>query len=163
MAKAAFYPNVNLAAFIGYQSLGLSNLFLSGSSIGQVGPAVSLPIFQGGRLQAGFKGARADYDEAVAVYDGVLTRALQQVADAATSHRALDGRLAESREALADNEKAYSLALQRYRGGLANYQSVLLVEDALLQSRRTVADLDARAVALDVQLVKALGGGFAAA
>ena len=163
VAKAAFYPNVNLAAFIGYQSLGLSNLFLSGSSIGQVGPAVSLPIFQGGRLQAGFKGARADYDEAVAVYDGVLTRALQQVADAATSHRALDGRLAESREALADNEKAYSLALQRYRGGLANYQSVLLVEDALLQSRRTVADLDARAVALDVQLVKALGGGFAAA
>ena len=163
VAKARFYPNVNLAAAIGYQSLGISNLFLSGSSTGQAGPAISLPIFQGGRLQAGFKGARADYDEAVASYDGVLTQALQQVADAATSRRALDGRLAQSREALADNETAYALALQRYRGGLSNYQSVLLVEDSLLQSRRTVADLQSRAVALDVQLIKALGGGYAAA
>ena len=163
VAKAQFYPNVNLAAAIGYQSLGISNLFLSGSSTGQAGPAISLPIFQGGRLQAGFKGARADYDEAVASYDGVLTQALQQVADAATSRRALDGRLAQSREALADNETAYALALQRYRGGLSNYQSVLLVEDSLLQSRRTVADLQSRAVALDVQLIKALGGGYAAA
>ena len=163
MAKAQFYPNVNLAAAIGYQSLGISNLFLSGSSTGQVGPAISLPIFEGGRLQAGFRGARADYDEAVASYDGVLTQALEQVADAATSRKALDGRLTQSREALADNEKAYALALQRYRGGLSNYQSVLLVEDSLLQSRRTVADLQSRAVALDVQLIKALGGGFAAA
>ena len=163
VAKAQFYPNVNLAAAIGYQSLGISNLFLSGSSTGQAGPAISLPIFQGGRLQAGFKGARADYDEAVASYDGVLTQALQQVADAATSRRALDGWLAQSREALADNETAYALALQRYRGGLSNYQSVLLVEDSLLQSRRTVADLQSRAVALDVQLIKALGGGYAAA
>ena len=163
VAKAQFYPNVNLAAAIGYQSLGISNLFLSGSSTGQVGPAISLPIFEGGRVQAGFRGARADYDEAVASYDGVLTQALEQVADAATSRKALDGRLTQSREALADNEKAYALALQRYRGGLSNYQSVLLVEDSLLQSRRTVADLQSRAVALDVQLIKALGGGFAAA
>jgi NodT family efflux transporter outer membrane factor (OMF) lipoprotein len=49
VAQAAFYPNVNLAAYIGYQSLGLSNLFISGSSVGQAGPAVSLPIFDGGQ------------------------------------------------------------------------------------------------------------------
>ncbi len=162
-AKARFYPNVNLAAFIGVQSLGLSNLFLSGSDVGQAGPAISLPIFQGGRLRAGLKGAHADYDAAVASYDGTLTQALQQVADAAVSLKALDQRLAQSREALADNEQAFSIARQRYEGGLSNYQAVLLAEDAWLQSRRTVADLEARAAALDVQLVKALGGGFAGA
>ena len=62
--------------------------------------------------------------------------------------------------ALAANEDAYRIARLRYEGGLATYQSVLLVEDAVLQSRRIVADLDARAFLLDVQLVQALGGGF---
>ena len=65
MAQAAFYPNVNLAAFIGYQSLGLSNLFISGSGVGQAGPAVNLPLFDGGQRRANLKGARADYAEAV--------------------------------------------------------------------------------------------------
>ncbi len=160
VAKAQFYPNVNLAAFIGYQSLGLSQLFASGSGIGQVGPAVTLPIFEGGRLRANLRGARADYESAVASYDQTLTEALREVADAAASERALGPRLSQSAEALADNEQAYRIARLRYEGGLANYQSVLLAEDAVLQSRRTVVDLQARAFSLDVQLVRALGGGY---
>jgi NodT family efflux transporter outer membrane factor (OMF) lipoprotein len=160
VAKAQFYPNINLAAFIGYQSLGLSQLFASGSSIGQVGPAVTLPIFEGGRLRANLRGARADYEAAVASYDQTLTEALKEVADAAASERALAARLGQSDEALAADEEAYRIARLRYEGGLANYQSVLLAEDAVLQARRTVVDLQARAFTLDVQLVRALGGGF---
>jgi NodT family efflux transporter outer membrane factor (OMF) lipoprotein len=160
VAKAQFYPNINLAAFIGYQSLGLSQLFASGSGIGQVGPAVTLPIFEGGRLRANLRGARADYEAAVASYDQTLTQALREVADAAASERALGPRLSQSAEALAENEQAYRIAQLRYEGGLANYQSVLLAEDAVLQSRRTVVDLQARAFSLDVQLVRALGGGY---
>lgn len=159
-AKAQFYPNVNLAAYVGYQSLGLANLFASGSGIGQVGPAVSLPIFQGGRLRAGLRGARADYDGAVAAYDKTLIQAVREVADAAAGERALAVRRKHADEALAASENAYRIARLRYDGGLANYQSVLLVEDAVLQNRRLAADLTARAVSLDIQLVRALGGGF---
>jgi len=160
VAKAQFYPNINLAAFIGYQSLGLSQLFASGSGIGQVGPAVTLPIFEGGRLRANLRGARADYAAAVASYNQTLTEALKEVADAAASERALGPRLSQSAEALAAYEQAYRIARLRYEGGLANYQSVLLAEDAVLQTRRTVVDLQARAFSLDVQLVRALGGGY---
>ncbi len=159
VAKAQFYPNVNLVALAGFQSLGLSKLFASGSDMLQAGPAVTLPIFEGGALRANLRGARADYDEAVAVYDGTVAQAFQQVADVAASEKALTTRLDEARQALAANQDAFQTASLRYRGGLANYQSVLLAEDAMLQSRRTVADLQSRAFALDVALVKALGGG----
>lgn len=162
VAKAEFYPNVNLLALAGYQSLGLSKLLASGSDIAQAGPALTLPIFEGGALRANLRGVRADYAEAAAVYDAAVVKALQEVADAADSERVLGVRLDEARQALAANDDAYRTASLRYRGGLSNYQSVLLAEDAMLSSRRIVADLQARAFALDVALVNALGGGFSA-
>jgi NodT family efflux transporter outer membrane factor (OMF) lipoprotein len=163
VAKAQFYPNVNLSALIGVESLGISKLFAAGSQYGNYGAAISLPIFQGGRLVANLHGARADYDEAVASYDATLIEALHQVADAANSQRALGDRLSQSREALAHDEAAYKVARLRYEGGLSNYQSVLLAEDAVLAARRNVVDLEARAFTLDIQLIKALGGGYAGA
>ena len=160
VARAQFYPNINLAAYIGQQALFANLLFKNSSQIGSVGPAVSLPIFEGGRLRDQYRGARSDYDDAVASYDATLVQALQELADAAASERALGVRLSESRTALAADEEAYKLTRLRYEGGLANYQSVLLAEDAVLQERVIVADLDARAFTLDVQLVQALGGGY---
>ncbi|WP_242653573.1 efflux transporter outer membrane subunit [Sphingomonas jatrophae] len=162
VARANFYPNVNLAALIGVQSLGLDNIVRSGSTIGSVAPAISLPIFQGGRLSGQYREARGDYDAAVALYDQTLTRALNEVADAAASRRALATRLAETRAAVAASEDAYRIARQRYEGGLSTFLNVLSAEDALTQNRRLLAELDARALALDVQLIRALGGGFAA-
>jgi len=162
-ARAAFFPDVNLAAFIGVQSLFLNKLTTSGSDIGSVGPAVSLPIFNGGRLRAGYRGAEADRDAAVASYDAAVTEAFRQVADVVASSKALSAQLADSRAALAASEDAYRIAKLRYQGGLATYPTVLLAEQGVLRRRRTVADLDARALALDVQLVRALGGGFHAA
>lgn len=159
-ARAAFYPDINLAAFIGAQALHLDKLFAAGSDIGSVGPAVSLPIFEGGRLKAGLRGAEADRDAAVASYDAAVAEAFRQVADVVASSRALGSQLADSRAALAASEDAYRIAKLRYEGGLSTYPSVLLAEQGVLQRRRTVADLDARALALDVQLVRALGGGF---
>ncbi len=159
-AKAAFYPNVNLAAAIGVQSLHLDKLFDSGSDVGSVGPAVSLPIFEGGRLKANLRVAEADRDGAVAAYDSAVTQALRDVADVAVSERALDTRLAESRAALAASEDGFRIAKLRYRGGLSTYQNVLIAELAVLSQRRIVADLESRALTLDVALVRALGGGF---
>ena len=161
-AKADFYPNVNLTAFIGVQSLGLDMLAKSGSTVGSVGPAISLPIFDSGRLQGAYRGARAEYDAAVATYDQTLTRALQEVADSAVSARALEARLSKSREALTASQAAYELARQRYVRGLGTYLDVLTAEDTLISNRRAVADLETRAFTLDVALVRALGGGFGA-
>ncbi|MDB5455379.1 MAG: efflux system, outer rane lipoprotein NodT family [Caulobacter sp.] len=159
-AKASFYPNINLAAAIGVQSLHLDKLFDSGSDVGSVGPAISLPIFEGGRLRANLRAAEADRDGAVASYDAAVVQALRDVADVAASERALGVRLAESRAALTASEDGYRIARLRYQGGLSTYQNVLLAEQAVLTNRRTVADLDSRALALDVALVRALGGGF---
>jgi outer membrane protein TolC len=136
------------------------NFLESGSDVGSVGPAATLPIFEGGRLRANLRGAEADYDEAVATYDATLTQALSDVADAAQSERALTDRMAKSQAALDADEEAYRIARLRYEGGLSDYQSVLVVEDTVLADRRTVVDLKARAFTLDIQLVKALGGGF---
>ena len=162
-ARAAFYPDINLAAFVGSTALRLDKVFASGSDIGSVGPAISLPIFEGGRLRAGLKGAEADRDAAVASYDAAVAEAFRQVADVLASRRALQSQVTDSRAALAASEDAYRIAKLRYQGGLSTYPSVLLAEQGVLKRRRTVADLDARALALDVQLVRALGGGFHAA
>jgi NodT family efflux transporter outer membrane factor (OMF) lipoprotein len=160
VARADFYPAVNLSALIGFQALGLNKLFDGGSTYGQVGPAVSLPIFRGGQLTGQYRGARAAFDEAVANYDSTVATAYREVADAVTSQRALATRLSESRRALASSEQAYDVARQRYEGGLSTFLDVLTAEERVLQARQIVADLETRAFTLDVQLVRALGGGF---
>jgi NodT family efflux transporter outer membrane factor (OMF) lipoprotein len=160
VARADFYPSVSLSALVGFQALGIDNLFKSGSTFGQAGPAVSLPIFRGGAIAGQYKGARATYDEAVATYDRAVADAFHEVADAVTSRKMLAVRLSESRQALADSEAAFGVARQRYQGGLSTYLDVLTAEERLLQSRQIVADLEARAFTLDVALVRALGGGF---
>lgn len=162
VARADFYPSISLSAVFGFQSLGLGNLFKSGSSFGNAGPAISLPLFRGGELQARYRGARASYDEAVASYDQTVTDAYRSVADAVTSRRALDTRLKESSASLEDAEAAHAIARQRYEGGLSRFLDVLIAEDRVLQSRRAVVDLRARAFSLDIALVRALGGGFSA-
>jgi len=159
-AKAGFYPNVNLVGMIGVQSLGLGNLFNSGSDYGAVGPAISLPVFNGGRLKAEHRGAEADYAAAVAQYDGTLTQALREVADVTASVRALDARLERALAAEAHAEAAWKVANNRYAGGLATYLEVLTAEDALVASRRVVAQHQTRALTLHIALVRALGGGF---
>lgn len=159
-ARAAFYPNINLVAYAGSQSLYVSMLTASGSAIAAVGPALSLPIFQGGRLRAELRGAKAGRDAAVAAYDEALTEALKEVADAVAAERALAPALADARAALEAGEGAYHVAQLRYAGGLSTFQAVLLAEDAVLAERQAVTDLESRAFADDVALIRALGGGY---
>jgi len=159
-AKAAFYPNINLSAVIGLQSLGLGQLVDSGSTMGSIGPAISLPLFDGGRRDGQYRQARGNYDLAVADYDGALVTALHEVADAAASIRALAPQRQEAATALAAAEEAQEIARLRYEGSLSPYLDVLTAEDTVLERRRAVADLDARAFTLDISLIRALGGGY---
>jgi NodT family efflux transporter outer membrane factor (OMF) lipoprotein len=159
-ARAAFYPNINLGALIGLQSFGLGNLFQSGSGFAGVSPAVTLPLFHGGALQGQYRGRRGQYDEAVALYDGQVVQALRETADTLTSEQQLAERLAQSRSALAAYEDALRVARGRYQEGLTDYLSVLTAQESVVDARLAVARLETRAFSLDVQLVRALGGGF---
>jgi NodT family efflux transporter outer membrane factor (OMF) lipoprotein len=159
VARAAFYPNVNLLAFIGYQSLGLEKLTDDGSDVGGVGAAIHLPLFEGGRLRAAHGEARAEYDLAVASYNEAVTQSLREIADAIQSLQALGTRLTATEAALARSIRAYELARMRYEGGLSDYQSVLTAEDALLATRNADNALRTRGYVLDIDLVRALGGG----
>jgi NodT family efflux transporter outer membrane factor (OMF) lipoprotein len=158
--KAGFYPSVNLIGFIGYQALDIENLTKSGSRFGGAGPAISLPIFNTERLQGQLRGAHAEYDAAVSSYNAALSNALREVADAAVSRKALDGQLESLRASVVAAEDAYRIANNRYQGELSTYLDVLTAEDTLLAARRALAGMETRALVLDVDLVRALGGGF---
>jgi NodT family efflux transporter outer membrane factor (OMF) lipoprotein len=160
VAHAAYYPDISLTGDIGQQSFGIANLVSPASAIGQFGPAISLPIFDGGKIEGDYRNARAEYDEAVATYDKTLTGALHDVADALANQRELAAELAHSRSALAASEDAYRVASLRYKAGLSRYLDVLTAEDTLVQQRQVVADLQAKGFTQDVALVQALGGGF---
>ncbi|STB69420.1 Multidrug resistance outer membrane protein MdtP precursor [Chromobacterium violaceum] len=163
VAQAQFYPNVNLTAFVGAQSLGLGLFDKAGSGIAGVGPAIHLPIFRGGQLQGQYRAARGDYDAAVASYDATLSQALREVADAVSSQAALTPQLQQRQQALTAADEAYRVSRNRFDGGLANYLDVLTAEDSVIAARRGLASLQARRFSLDVALVKALGGGYQAA
>jgi len=162
VARAAFFPNISLSGLIGLQSFGFSKLLTGGSAFGNVGPAVTLPIFHGGALAGQYRGARGQYDLAIAHYDSTVVEALHQVADAMVSRDALAVRLDQSRAALAAAARAAALARHRYAGGLSPYLDVLTADEGMLEARRNVADLEARAFLIDVSIIRALGGGFTA-
>ncbi len=159
-AKAEFYPNVNLTAFVGFQSLGLSQWFTGASRMAGIGPALHLPIFDAGRLRGNLRGKTADLDAAVEDYNARLLDALRDVADQLASAGAIDNQAREQGAALGAASAAYELAQQRYRAGLTNFLAVLTAQLAVEQQRRGAVELKARRYALDVELARALGGGF---
>lgn len=161
-AKTQFYPNINLVAFAGYQAIGFGNLLKSGSQQWGVGPAIRLPIFEGGRLRANLRGKAADQDAAIESYNATVTDAVRDVADQVASAQSITRQQTEQRNAQTAAEGAYDIAVQRYRAGLGNYLNVLTAETAVLAQRRLAVDLAARALDTQVALARALGGGYAA-
>ncbi|MGE0666952.1 MAG: efflux transporter outer membrane subunit [Sphingomonadales bacterium] len=158
-ARAAFYPNVNLAAFAGFQAIGLSHLLSGGAGVYGAGPAVHLPLFDA-RLKPNYEGATAEIDIAIAGYNGAVVSAVQQVADRLSGIDSLKLELVEQAKALDAAEQAFSLAERRYGGGLSTYLAVLTAETQLLDARRTLAVLRAQQAAERVKLLVAVGGGF---
>ncbi len=161
VAKTQFYPNVDLVGSFLTLALGPQNLFDQSIRLTQFGPALTLPIFEGGRAEGNYRVSRAEYEEAVASYDGALTQALREVADAVATSRSLQTEAGQARQSLTAAEDAHRIARLRYEGGLSPLLEVLNAEQSLVDRRRVVAELQARALAADVALVRALGGGYA--
>ncbi|HSW17719.1 MAG TPA: efflux transporter outer membrane subunit [Ramlibacter sp.] len=159
-AKAQFYPNVNLVAFAGLSSIGLSRLLDADSKQWGVGPAVRLPIFDAGRLRANLRTKTADLDAAVESYNAAVIDAVREVADQLASGGSVTRQQVEQRQAQDAAEAAYDIALQRYQAGLGNYLQVLSAETAVLTQRRLAVDLAARAIEAQTGLARALGGGW---
>jgi outer membrane protein TolC len=151
---------MNLSAVIGLQSLGLGSFANSGSKLFSVGPALSLPLFDGGRLRANLASQDAAYDLAVEQYNQTLVDALHDIADQLASIRWLAPRLNEQQRTVDTAEEAFRLVEQRYAAGLATYIQVLSAQAVVSTQRRDLTDLQARGLGLQASLARALGGGY---
>jgi len=160
VAKAAFYPNINLAASVGLQSFGFGDFNDSSSRVLGIGPAISLPIFEGGRLRANLAAQDAVYDAAVESYNQTLVDAVHDLADQLTSIRWLKERVDEQHMAVDTANDAFDLVNRRYGAGLATYIQVLTAQNAALEQQRQLINLMARGRSLQANLTRALGGGF---
>ncbi len=153
---------MNLTAFAGFQSLGLSQLFDASDRIVGGGAALSLPVFNRDALRGNLYTRQAQVDQSVAQYNQTLLDAAREVADVVANWRALEHETAELRTALDDAQRSYDLTSERYRAGLDNYLSVLSSENQVLLAQGLRAELQARRLTFSVDLVRALGGGYGA-
>ena len=162
-ARKQFYPNINLNAYAGYNALKSNPLLNSNSKEFGVDPAISLPIFDGGRLRAQLGSKRAELDAAIALYNETITQAARESSDVLASTQSIARQRIEQIEALQSAKTAYELSLERYKAGIGNYLIVLNTESQWLAQQRLSVDLEARQLDTRVALVRALGGGWQAA
>lgn len=158
-ARARFYPDIDLKAFAGFQSLDFTHLLDSSSFLTGFGPAITLPIFNGGKLRAQLGASAAAYDVAVESYNETLVNALAQAASRISTIHSLDIQLDHTREALASAQKAYGIARNGYRAGLTEYLNVLSTQSRLFDEQRRIAQLQAERLDAHAVLIEALGGG----
>jgi multidrug efflux system outer membrane protein len=160
--KAAFYPQITLTGMAGFQSVSLGDLFTSGSRVWQFGPAVTVPVFTGGRLRGNLKQAEAAYEEAVAVYQKTVQGAFREVSDALVAYQRTR-EFRERQELLAEaNRSAMDLAMVRYEGGVTSYLEVTYNQQQLFDSELLLARAMRDELLSLVQLYRALGGGWTA-
>ncbi|MFT5824937.1 MAG: multidrug efflux system outer membrane protein [Yoonia sp.] len=159
-AKAAFYPQVTLTGSYGYQSVSSSDLFKSASRDWQFGPAVSLPIFTGGRLKSNLKITEAQYETALSSYQQTVQNAFKEVSDALVNYQRTREFASSQTLLTQSNREAAELANIRYQGGVTSYLEVLYNEQELFSAELTLAQAELSELLSVVQLYRALGGGW---
>ncbi|HTV86915.1 MAG TPA: efflux transporter outer membrane subunit [Dyella sp.] len=162
VAKADFFPDINLSAAFGYDAFGWGRLFNASSRQLQAGPAIHLPLFDGGALRAQLKDRYANYDSAVEAYDQTLIGALNEVATQVADIRSIEQQQVTAQHAYDESRRAYDLEIIRYKAGLDPQLQVLSADVARLEQSQRVATLRLQRLDAQVSLIKALGGGYAA-
>lgn len=160
VARAAYYPSINLAPSAGLDSRTLSTLFDASSVLWSLGVSLAQPLFDAGRTDANVSFARSGYDAAVANYRRTVLMAMQEVEDGITGSATLDRALVQARRATVSSERVLQLANDRYEGGAATYLEVITAQQSLLSSQRQAAQLLGQRLLVSVFLVKALGGDW---
>jgi NodT family efflux transporter outer membrane factor (OMF) lipoprotein len=161
VARADYYPNVDLKAFVGAQALGLGALFTGGALTYGGGPAIHLPLFEGGRLKAGYAGATAQVELAIAQYNRQVLGAVREAADALSAIQTAQADAAEQRQILASLNDTVRLDQTRLRTGLGSQLDTIASAERLLQAGQAQVNIDADGATRRIQLVVAMGGGFA--
>lgn len=160
VARAAFFPRVNLVASVGTMSSSLSDLFDPQTGMWSFTPSISLPIFTGGRNTAQLKAAKIDKEIAVAQYEKAIQSAFKETSDALAQLGTADNEY-KAREALANTSKrAYELAKLRYDKGASSYLDVLTNQNAYIRSIQGAISAKLGMIMARVNLYKALGGGL---
>jgi outer membrane protein, multidrug efflux system len=160
VAVSNYFPKLTLTAAGGFQSEGLSQLIQTASRFASLGPAIELPIFQGGRLRATVRLQRVKAKEAAVAYAQTVLGALHQVEDALAAYGADQARRASLETAVTASRNARLLARERYQSGVASFIDVLDAERTEEQNEVALADATTAVSADLVQLYRALGGGW---
>lgn len=162
-ARTQFLPNISLTAMAGFIAVGGStNVFQLPARTYDVAPALTLPIFDGGRLRANLTGADARYDEAVAHYNSLLIGALNEVSDLVSALSSVRDQITLEKRAKQDAEKSWHDALSAYKGGVSGPLTPLASRQQLLLADQRLAALESQQADLSVRLIDALGGGYGA-
>ncbi|WP_407649789.1 efflux transporter outer membrane subunit [Burkholderia aenigmatica] len=158
--RAQFYPDVNLVALGGVFALTPASLFSRDALAGSIGPAISLPIFDRGRLKAKLGADVAQADVAIGLYNKTVDDALGQVAQIVTSLQTSQTLVAEQQDAVAAAQKIVEIATDRHRRGVLMQKDVDVADLTLIDERAQMIALLGRQRTLRVGLIGALGGGF---
>jgi NodT family efflux transporter outer membrane factor (OMF) lipoprotein len=169
MAKAEFLPSVDLTAVGGLEAVAhtknvdtLLGLLFRGSALNYaITPGVHLPLFEGGRLRGQLAATRAEYDEAVELYNETLLDAVRQVADSLDNWKETRTILAAQSRLLNSARGELNLTHVRLRSGLNDRREVLTSRDAVLDQQYALKGLEVDHLFAMVDLSQALGGGYA--
>ena len=160
VVRAQFLPDINITALAGLASVGFGNFLDLDSGQYAATPAIHLPIFEGGRLRAQYRGATADIDTAVAQYNATVLGAVRDASDAITRVGAADAELADQARIVGGLRDTVRLDQVRVDSGLGSRLDTLESGFRLLAAEQSLVDLQADALSRRVELIAALGGGF---
>jgi NodT family efflux transporter outer membrane factor (OMF) lipoprotein len=160
IATSAFYPRIMLSGGGGYQSRDITTLVNAPSAVWAFGADILQPIFNGGRNRANLVATRAAYDESIANYRQNVLVAFQEVEDALSGLSTLNEAWKTQAAAVADAQRALTIANNRYVGGVTTYLDVITAQANLLTGQRLATQLLGQQMVTSVYLVKALGGGW---
>ncbi|MBP2281517.1 multidrug efflux system outer membrane protein [Psychrobacter sp. PL19] len=159
VARTSYYPSISLASSVGLRSGSLDDLFSSGSFGWSFGPTLSVPIFDGGRLDANYDVATIERKQTLASYERSIQVAFREVSDVLATRATLGSQL-ESQYRLQDNfEQTYQIADARFKAGISNYLDVLDAQRSLFSTQQGILDLELQKIISQVELYQALGGG----
>ena len=160
VAKAALYPSISLSAAYGGESIALNNLLKAPARVWSLGAALSLPLFNGGRLNARVDQATALQKQAVATYQNTLETAFTEVSDALVNNQQYREQetLAQSKERTTAN--ILRVAQNRYEAGYTSYLEVLDAQRSHNEASQALVQSRQNTLTASVALFKALGGGW---
>ncbi len=159
-AKAEFWPDINITALIGFQSLSWQKLFQWINNTVGATPGLSLPLYTAGMIGANVDAKKASYNEAVFQYNDLILKSLQQVADLLSIGRAIYGEKERQSQIVANSTSRYNLTLLRKKKGIDSALIAYQFQEELIQKKLEDVELLYQQYIVSVSLIKALGGGY---